>query len=90
MNRKEGEGMMGVEDLLNSFRSKAENAYIEMIANARKDGALGWEIKVERGEFGRPELDAHCKVAELLGRYRAFVEACKCLEASRAAGKEKE
>lgn len=64
-------------DLLSRLRARSENAYCDMISVARRDESLGWEIKVERGEFGRKELDSHVKMAELLGRYRALAEACR-------------
>ena len=71
------------------LKARADNAYIDMISAARKDEALGWEIKVERGKFGRPELDAHCAIAEKLGRHRALMEAHNLLaEILRANGKE--
>jgi hypothetical protein len=57
--------------------ARAENAYCDMIAIARKDESLGWEIKVERGGFGRKELDAHIAGGEKLGRHRAFAEVCR-------------
>ena len=57
--------------------ARAENAYCDMIGLARKDESLGWEIKVERGEFGRKELDAHTAGGEKLGRHRALAEACR-------------
>lgn len=61
--------------LSDRLKARAENAYLEMISAARKDEALGWEIKVERGTFGRPELDAHSAIAEKLGRHSALMEA---------------
>ena len=57
--------------------ARSENAYCDMIGIARKDESLGWEIKVERGQFGRKELDAHCAGGEKLGRHRALAEACR-------------
>ena len=64
-----------LESLSERLKARAENAYLEMLCCARKDEALGWEIKVERGEFSRMELDAHSAIAERLGRYRALMEA---------------
>src|SRR5690606_4620274 len=64
--------LAGLRDRL---KARAENAYLDMIAASRKDEALGWEIKVERGTFGRHELDAHSAIAEKLGRHRALMEA---------------
>ena len=57
--------------------ARSENAYCDMIGIARKDESLVWEIKVERGEFGRKELDAHIAGGEKLGRHRALAEACR-------------
>lgn len=68
------------KEILNALQgrlqARSENAYCDMIGIARRDESLGWEIKVERGEFGRKELDAHCAAAEKLGRHRALAEAC--------------
>lgn len=64
-------------DLRSRLWARCENAYCNMIAVARRDESLGWEIKVERGEFGRKELDSHTKMGELLGRHRALAEACR-------------
>lgn len=68
-------------DLRGRLIARCENVYCDMIGIARKDESLGWEIKVERGEFGRKELDAHCAAAEKLGRHRALAEVCRELEA---------
>lgn len=76
--RQLAEGGLSRSDLLafsERLKARADNAYIDMISAARKDEALGWEIKVERGNFGRPELDAHSAIAEKLGRHRALMEA---------------
>ena len=64
-------------DLRSRLWARCENAYCDMISVARRDESLGWEIKVERGEFGRKELDSHTKMGELLGRHRALAEACR-------------
>lgn len=68
--------MIKLADLRSRLWARHENAYCEMISVARRDESLGWEVKVEIGKFGRKELDSHCKAAELLGRHRAFAEAC--------------
>lgn len=65
-----------LSDLRSRLWARSENAYINMISVARKDESLGWEIKVQRGEFGRNELDSHTKMGELLGRHRALAEVC--------------
>jgi hypothetical protein len=64
-------------DLRSRLWARSENAYCEMISVARKDESLGWQAKVDRGEFGHNELTAHCRGAELLGRHRALAEACR-------------
>lgn len=69
-----------VEALAARLRTRADNAYCDMINQARRDESLGWEIKVERGKFGRPELDSHVKCGEWLGRHRALHEAAKLVE----------
>ena len=77
----EGVGSKELLALRDRLMARAENAYCDMIALARKDESLGWEIKVERGQFGRKELDAHCAGGEKLGRHRALVEACREIDA---------
>jgi hypothetical protein len=69
-----------IKSLVERLRARADNAYCDMIGVARRDESLGWEIKVERGKFGRPELDAHVKGGELLGRHRALHEAATLVE----------
>lgn len=69
-----------IKALIERLRARGDNAYCDMIGVARKDESLGWEIKVERGTFGRPELDAHVKAGELLGRHRALYEAAALVE----------
>ena len=67
-------------DVLERMRARADNAYCDYIGQLRRDECLGWEIKVERQEFGEAELKAHCAAAENLGRHRALHEAAKMLE----------
>lgn len=74
MNDKDSNSLA---DLQSRLWERAENAYCDMIRLARRDESLGWEVKVKLGEFGRKELDAHCKGGELLGRHRALAEACR-------------
>ena len=59
------------------LRARSENAYCDLITIARRDESLGWESKVERGEFGKKELDAHTASGEKLGRHRALAEVCR-------------
>ena len=62
--------------LCSRLQARSENAYLEMIGAARKDEALGWEIKVEHGIFGRPELDAHSAIARQLEKHRTLADVC--------------
>ena len=73
--------------LLSALRARADNAYIEYVSKCRKDECLGWEIKVERGEFGIAEMQAHCAAAEILGRHRALHEAANLIGEFLKAGK---
>lgn len=66
-------------DVLERMRARADNAYCDYIGQLRRDECLGWEIKVERGNFGEPEMKAHCAAAEKLGRHRALHEAADML-----------
>lgn len=66
----------GIRDIL---RARADNAYVAYIDSGRKNECLGWEAKLESGEFGEPELRAHKLAAEQLGRHRALAEAAKLL-----------
>lgn len=63
---------VGLSALLGRFESLRDNAYIEYIGCCRKDDCLGWEAKVEHGEFGLDELEAHKRAAEWLGKHRAY------------------
>jgi hypothetical protein len=71
-----------IERLAARLDARAENAYLEYIAQSKRDECLGWEIKVERGTFGNAELAEHTKRGELLGRHRALTEAVNELRAS--------
>jgi len=69
--------MDALVELAARLTTRADNAYMDMLDIARQDASLGWQIKVERGAFGRKELDAHCDAAEKLGRHRALNEAAR-------------
>ena len=73
-------GASALTDVLERMRARADNAYCDYIGQLRRDECLGWEIKVERQEFGEAELKAHCAAAENLGWHRALHEAAKMLE----------
>lgn len=70
-----------VASLAERLRARASNAYFEYIAQCRRDECLGWQAKVEQNQFGWPELAAHTKAGELLGRHRALNEAAELLTA---------
>lgn len=73
-------GLSALTDVLERMRARADNAYCEYIGQLRRDECLGWEIKVERGEFGEAEMKAHFTAAQKIGRHRAFHEAANMLE----------
>jgi hypothetical protein len=56
------------------LREKANQAYCDYIDQMKRPECLGYEQKLKEGKFGRPELDAHVRAGELLGRHRAFAE----------------
>lgn len=72
--------METLETVIDRLQLRADNAYVDYIAQSRRDECVGWEIKVERGDFGARELDAHTRRGELLGRHRTLNEAIKLLE----------
>ncbi|MCP5094945.1 MAG: hypothetical protein GY943_05270 [Chloroflexi bacterium] len=65
--------------LLERLTARADNAYVQYMNNCMRDECLGWVAKVERGGFGRKELQAHEDAAEQLGRHRALHEAVKLI-----------
>ena len=68
-----------VDKIVNRLRAKADNSYNDYISINKRDECLGWEIKVERGKFGKAELDAHMAASKKLGRYQALCEAVKLI-----------
>lgn len=70
-----------VSSLAERLRARASNAYFDYIAQCRRDECLGWQAKVEQNAFGWPEIAAHTKAGELLGRHRALNEAADALSA---------
>lgn len=72
--------------LSDSFNARSENSYLSYIELCRKTECLGAEIKMEKGTFQRPELDAHKAAAEMLGRHRAYAEVTQELRALQSEG----
>ncbi len=70
---------VNVRGLLDRLQARADNAYCDYIGLCRRDECLGWEAKIEHGEFGEAELKAHAAAAEKLGRHRALQEAANLL-----------
>ncbi len=66
--------------VLSNLRNATDNAYKDYIDHERRDECLGWEAKIDRGEFGEKELKAHRLAAEKLGAYRALGRAATLLE----------
>jgi hypothetical protein len=63
---------MDENKLFKHFEALRDNAYREYIDHCRVDECLGWEAIVDNGSFGLPELEAHKRAAECLGRHRAY------------------
>jgi len=68
--------------IIEKVLAKSQNAYEDYISKLRCDECLGWEIKVERGEFGKREFDAHCAANQLLGKHRAYHDVLGLLRAA--------
>lgn len=64
-----------IEKLLEDLKKKSDEAYIDMLHQARKKECLGVDAKLKSGEFGDAELNAHIKCGELFGRHVAFSQA---------------
>jgi hypothetical protein len=67
--------------LRETVKQQADNAYCDSLAQLRRDECLGYEQKLKVGKFGKDELNAHCKAAELLGRHRALMAVFNLLPA---------
>lgn len=52
----------------------SSHAYCEYINQMKRSECLGYEHKMKKGTFGKPELDAHNKAHEWLGKHRAFAD----------------
>ena len=68
-----------LKKLIERVYARADNSYCKYIDRCRADECLGWEIKVEKGKFGKAEIDAHTSAAEELGRHRALHEVAMML-----------
>jgi len=68
-----------LNEVLERLVARGENAYCRMISQARTDECLGWEAKIDHGKFGKPEMDAHATMNELLGKHRGLMDAVKLL-----------
>lgn len=54
------------------FQVMSDNSYIRYLDRCKNDACLGWERKIEKGLFGRTELDVHKLAAEALGKHKAY------------------
>ena len=72
--------VVALTSLVARLRGRGDNAYLDYIFQSKRDECLGWEVKVEKGLFGHPELAAHTLRGEFLGRHRALYEAAKLIE----------
>jgi hypothetical protein len=62
------------ESLKTYARARADECYLDMIAQARTDACCGWEYKAQCGEFGPREFEAHKKAAEHYGKHLAYAD----------------
>lgn len=74
--------LVPVESVLGGIRDRADSEYCAMIRQAQKPECLGWKAKVNSGEFGEAELDAHKLCGELLGRHRGLCQAVRIIQAA--------
>lgn len=61
-----------VEEAAKDINAMADRAYCDSLDAARRTECLGWEAKVRCGQFGKPEMEAHKKSDELMGRHIGF------------------
>jgi hypothetical protein len=71
-----------MKELLTHLEALRDNAYFEYIGHCRRDECLGWEAKIDYQKFGLPEIEAHKRAAEWLGKHRAYANAVKCVESA--------
>ena len=67
-------GPLTDESLKTYARARADECYLDMIAQARTDACCGWEHKAQCGEFGPREFEAHKKAAEHYGKHLAYAD----------------
>lgn len=63
-----------VRELLEEIKALGDGTYCRALDIARNPDALGWEIKVQRGEFGRKELEAHCDSSRHIGKHQGYAD----------------
>jgi len=61
-----------LSELADRFQVMSDNSYIRYLDRCRADECLGYEYKMEKGSFGRAELDAHKLATEALGKHKAY------------------
>lgn len=59
------------------LQAMADYSYCEYIRLLSTPDCLGWEYKVDNKQFGKQQLDAHCKASVLLGMHKAYAEAAR-------------
>ena len=68
-----------MDKLIERMQARCDNAYSDYISQCSRPECLGWEAKIDHGNFGHNELQAHMKAGELLGRHRAFADVVRIL-----------
>lgn len=70
---------MNMDEVIAELNRLADGAYINYAAMTRMPPCLGETIKMEKGQFGAVELQAHRSAARELGRHQALHTAIKLL-----------
>lgn len=79
VQQTEGGGTVASSALLGRLVALRDNAYLSYISACRETECLGEEAKIERCEFGAPELKAHRKASDWLGQHRAYARVVQML-----------
>jgi len=64
----------GQSELLDDLKIVADDLYCQYIAKMKMTECLGEAIKMERGEFGMQNLEAHREAARLYGKHVGMLE----------------
>jgi len=64
----------GIRKLADELHERASREYCSYVEQMRREECLGWEAKIEAGQFGDKELAGHTYAGTLLGRHRALAK----------------